>query len=156
MMGATTNSILHTRNQFSSVAESCPTLCNSMNCSMPGFPVLHYLPEFAQIHLHSVSEAIQLSHPLSPPSPLALNLCQYQGLFQWVGPSHQMAKILDLQLQHQSFQNIFKVDYLQDWLAWSTCSPRDSQESSPALQFESINSSALRLLYGPTLTCIHD
>ena len=83
-----------------SVAKSCPTPCDPMNCSMPGFPVLHYLPEFAQTHVHWICDAIQPSHPLSSPSPLALNLSQYQGLFLWVGSSHQVAKVLELQLQH--------------------------------------------------------
>ena len=124
-----------------------------MNCSSPAFPVVHYLPEFAQTHVHWVDDAIQLSHPLSPPSP-ALNLSQYQGLFQWVGSSHQVAKVLDL--QHQSFQWIFRVDFLQDWLVGSPCSPRDSKESSLMLQFESISSSALSLHYGSTLTSVHD
>ena len=67
-----------------SVALSCPALCDSMDCSTSGFPVFHYLPEFAQTHVHWVSDVIQPSHPLPPPSPLALNLSQYQGLFQWV------------------------------------------------------------------------
>ena len=93
------------------VAESCSTLCRLMDCSTPGFPVLHYLPEFAQTHVRWVSDAIQLSHPLSPPSPLALNLSQHQGLFQWVGSLDQVAKLLELQLQHQSFQCTFRVDY---------------------------------------------
>ena len=70
---------------------SCPILYDPMNCSMPGFPVLHYLPEFAQTHFHWVSDAIQPSHPLSSPSLLALHLSQYQGLFQWTGSSHQVA-----------------------------------------------------------------
>ena len=74
------------------------------------FPVLHYLPEFAQTHVHQVSDAIQPSHPLSPPSPPALHLSQHHGLFQWVGSLHQAAK--ELQLQHQSFQWIFRVDFL--------------------------------------------
>ena len=86
-----------------SVAKSCPTLCEPMDCSMPGFPVLHQLPELAQTHVHWVSDAIQLSHPLSSPSPPALNLSQHQSLFQWVSSSHQVAKVLELQLQHQSF-----------------------------------------------------
>ena len=72
-----------------SVTKSCPTLCSPMNCSTPGFPVLNYLPQFAQTHVHWVSDAIQPSHPLSPPS-LALNLSQHQGLFQWVGSSHKL------------------------------------------------------------------
>ena len=95
-----------------SVAKSRPTLCDPMSCSMPDFRVLHYLPEFAQIHVHWVSDAIQPSCPLSPPSPLALNLSQHQGLFQWVGSLHQVAKVLELQLQDQSFQWIFRVDFL--------------------------------------------
>ena len=79
-----------------SVANSCLTLCNPMNCSMPGSPVLHYLLEFAQIYIHWVSDSIQPSHPLLPPSPFAFNLSQHPGLFQWVGFSHQVAKILEL------------------------------------------------------------
>ena len=107
-------------------------------------------------HVHQVGDAIQPSHPLSFPSPPAFNLSQHQGLFQWVSSSHQVAKVLEFQLQHQSFQRIFQIDFLQDWLVWSLCSPRDSQESSLAPQFESINSSGLNLLYGPTLTSKHD
>ena len=95
-----------------SVAKSCPTLHNPMDCSMSGFPVLHYFLEFAQTHVHWVSDAIQISHPLLPPSPLALNLSQQQGLFQWVSSLHQVAKVLELQLQYQSFQWIFRVDFL--------------------------------------------
>ena len=116
-----------------SVANSCPTFCDPMNCNTPGFPVLHCLPEFAQTHVHWVSDAIQLSHPLSPPSPLILNLFQHQGLFQWLGSSNQVAKVLELQLQHQCFQWIFTIDFLYGWLVWSPCCPRDSQESSLAV-----------------------
>ena len=78
--------------QFSSVAQSCPTLCDPMNHSTPGFPVHHQLPEFTQTHVHWVGDAIQPSHPLSSPSPPAFNLSQYQGLFEWVSSSHQVAK----------------------------------------------------------------
>ena len=84
--------------QFGSVAQSCLTLCNSMNHSMPGLLVHHQLPESTQTHVHWVGDAIQPSHPLSSPSPLALNLSQPQGLFQWVSSSHQVAKVLELQL----------------------------------------------------------
>ena len=84
-----------------------------MDCSMPGFPVLHHIPEFAQAHVHWVSDAIHPSHPLSSLCPPALNLSQHQGLFQWVGSSHQVAKVLVLQLQHQSFQWIFRVSLSQ-------------------------------------------
>ena len=142
--------------QFSAVTQSCLTLCDPMDCSTPGFPVPHQFQELAQAHVYLVSNAIQPSHPLSLPSPPALSLSLLQGLFQWVISSHQVAKVLKLQLQHQSFQWIFTTDFLSDWLVGSSCSPRDSQESSPTPQLKSINSSALRLLYGPTLTSIHD
>ena len=115
-----------------------------MDCSTPGFPVLHYLLEFAQTHVHWVTDAIQPSHPLLPPSPPALHLSQHQGLFQWVSSSHQVAKVLEPQLQ--SFQ------WSKDWLIWSPCSPRDFQESSPTPQIKSINASAL---YSPIIPSIH-
>ena len=86
----------------SSVAQSCPTLCNPMDCSTPGFPIHHQLPELTQTHVHWAGDAIQQSHSLSSPSP-ALNLSQHQGLFQWVSSSHEVAKVLEFQLQHQSF-----------------------------------------------------
>ena len=98
--------------QCSSVAtQSCPTLCDPMNHSTPGLPVHHQLPESTQTHVHWVGDAIQPSHPLSSPSP-ALNLSQHQGLFKWVSSSHQVAKVLEFQLQHQSFQWIFRTDFL--------------------------------------------
>ena len=96
--------------QFSSVSPSCPTLCDPMNRSTPGLPVHHQLPEFTQTHVHRVSDAIQPSHPLSSPSPPALSPSQHQGLFQWVNSSHQVAKVLEFQLQHQSFQWIPRTD----------------------------------------------
>ena len=79
-----------------SVAKSCLTLCDPTDCSTPGFPVLHYQPEFAQTHVHWVDDAIQPSHPLLPPSPPAFNLSQHPSLFQWVSSSHQVAKVLEL------------------------------------------------------------
>ena len=93
-----------TISQFSLVIQSCPTLCNPMDCSTPGFPVHHQLLELTQTHVHPVGDAIQPSHPLSSPSPPAFNLSQHQGLFQGVSSSHQVAKVLELHLQHQSFQ----------------------------------------------------
>ena len=84
--------------QFSSVAQSCPTLCNPMNHSTPGLPVHHQLPEFTQTHIHRVSDAIQTSHPLSSPSPPAPNPSQHQSLFQRVNSSHEVAKVLEFQL----------------------------------------------------------
>ena len=86
--------------------------CDPMNCSTPGPPVHHQLPELTQTHVHWVGDAIQPSHPLSSPSPLAFNWSQHQGLFQWVSSSHQVAKVLEFQLQHQSFQWIFRTDFL--------------------------------------------
>ena len=112
--------------QFSSVAQSCLTLCNPMNHSMPGLPVHHQLPEFTQTHAHRLSDAIQPSHPLSSPSPPAPNPSQHQGLFQWVNSSHEVAKVLEFQLHHQSFQWTPRTDLLQNGLAGSPCSPRDS------------------------------
>ena len=79
---------------YCSVAQSCLTLCDPMDCSTSGFPVLHCLPEFAKTHVHWVDDAIQPSHPLSPPSPSAINLFQHQGLFQWVSSLHQVLKVL--------------------------------------------------------------
>ena len=102
----------HLQVQFSSVAQTCLTLCDPMDCSMPGLPVHHQLLEFAQTHVHQVSDAIQPSHPLSSPFPPAFNLSQHQGLFQWVSSPHQVVKVLELQLQHQSFQWIFRTDFL--------------------------------------------
>ena len=99
--------------QFSSVSQSCPTLCNPMNCSTSGLPVHHQLPESTQTHIHWFSDAIQPSHPLSSPSPPAPNLSQHQGLFQWVSCSHQMAKVKELALQHKSSQRVFRVDSIK-------------------------------------------
>ena len=131
-------------------------LCDPMNCSTPGLPVHHQLLESTQAHVHWVSDNIQPSHPLSPPSPPALNLSQHQGLFQWVSSSHQVAKVLEFQLQHQSFQWTLRTDLFQDGLVGSPCSPRDCQESFPTPQFKSINSSALSLLHSPALISTHD
>ena len=101
----------------SSVAQSCPTLCNPMDCSMPGLPVHHQFPEFTQTHVHWVSDAIQPSHPLSCPSRPAPNPSQHKGLFQWVSSSHQVAKGLEFQLQHQSFNECSGlISFRMDWL----------------------------------------
>ena len=97
-----------------SVTKSCPTLYNTMNCSMPGLPVHHQLPESTQTHIHWVGDAMQPSHPLSSPSPPALHLSQHQGLFKWVSSSHQVAKVSEFQLQHQSFQWTPRTDLLQN------------------------------------------
>ena len=89
--------------QFNSFTQSCPTICNHIDCSMPGFPVHHQLLEFTQTHVHWVGDAIQPSRP-------AFNLCQHQGLFKWVSPSHQVVKVLEFQLQHQSWIFIGRTD----------------------------------------------
>ena len=138
---------------------SCSVMSNSwdpMDCSTPGFSVHHQILEPAQTHVHQNNDPVQPSHPLSFPSLPAFNLSQHQGIFQWVS-SHEVAKDLEFQLQHQSFQwTQFRVDFLKDWLVGSPCSPRDSQECFLTPQFKSINSLVLSLLYGPTLTSVHD
>ena len=127
--GELCSSHLRTLKYYScSVAQLCLSLCSPMDCSTPGFPVLHCLSEFAHTHVHWVGDVIQPSHPLSSPSRPALHLTQHQSLLQWVGCFHQVAKALELQLQPQFFQWIFRVDFLYDWLVWSPCSPRDSLE----------------------------
>ena len=120
-----------------------------MDCSTPGFPVYHQPLEIAQTHVHWVSDAIQPSHPLSSPSPPAFTLSQHQGLFQLVSSLHQVSKVLELQLQHLPCQWIFRIDFLWDWLVWSHCSPRNSQESPPTPEFKGISSLAHSFLYSP-------
>ena len=112
--------------QFRSVAQSCPTLCDPMDCSMPGLPVHHQLPEFTQTHVHQVGDAIQPSHPLSSPSPPAFNLSQHQGLVKWVSSWHQVAKVLEF-----SF-NISPSNEPQNWspLGWTGWISLQSKELS--------------------------
>ena len=128
------------------VAQSYLTLCNPMDCSTPGLPVYHQLPESTQTHVHCVSDAIQPFHPLSTPSPPALNLFQHQDLFQWMGSSHQVAKFIGV----SASASVLPMN-IQDWFPL-----RVTVLISPAPQFESINSSVLSLLYGPTFTSVHD
>ena len=135
------------------VTHWCPTLCNPMNRSTPGLPVHHQLPEFTQTHVHWVSDAIQPSHHLLSSSPPAPNPSQHQSPFRWVNSSHEVAKVWEFQLQHQSFQWTPRTGLLSDGLVGSPCSPRDSQESSPTPQFKSINSLAH---FSLTLTSIRD
>ena len=151
-----------------SVAQSCLTLCDPMDCSTPGSSVLHLL-EFGQSYVHWVDDVIQpslvnlmsielmmssnhliLCHPLL----ILPSIFPSMSLFQWIRSLHQLAKILEL--PQQSFPRVFRVDFLWDWLVWSPCCQRDSQESSLTPQFESINCSMLSLFYGPTLTSIHN
>ena len=138
-----------------SVTQSCPTLCDPMDCSTSGFPVLHHLSELAQTHIHWAGDDFQLSHTLSSPS-LHLQSFPASGSFlmsqlfasggQSIGVSAS-ASVLPVNIQDWFFQN---------WLVWPPCSPRASRESSPTPQFKSINSLAFSLLYDPTLTSIHD
>ena len=141
--------------RFSSVARSCPTLCDPMDCSTPGLPAHHQLPELTQTHVHWVGDAIQPPYPLSSPSPLP-SIFPSIRVFPNVNTLHQVATVLELQLPHQSFQWIIRTDFLYNWPVWSSYCPRGSQESSWAPPFKRINYSALSLLYGPTLASVHD
>ena len=142
--------------QFSSVTQSCPTLCNPMDCSTPGLPVHHQLLEPTQTHVHWVGNAIQPSHPLSSPSPPALNLSQHQGLFKWVSSSHQVAKVLEFQLQHHDILPMnTQEQFPLGWTGWiSLPSKRLSRVFSNTTgqkhQFFGAQ------LYSLTLTSVHD
>ena len=139
-----------------SLSLNCVQFFDSMDCSMPGFPVLHYLPQFAQTHIHWVSDAIQPSHPLLPPSLLVLNLSQHR-LFakesvlclRW--PKYwSFSSSIILPMNIQGWFPLGLTRFLSPW------GPRDSEESSPAPQFENINSLVISLLYSTTLTSVHD
>ena len=121
--------------QFNSVAQSCPTLCDPMNRNTPDLPVHHQLPESTQTHVHRVGDAIQPSHPLSPPSPPALTLSQHQGLFKWVSFSHQVAKALKFyRWENRSlkmFGHIAK-DYIDGkWQIWDRTDSQECQTPAP-------------------------
>ena len=136
-----------------SVTKLCLTLCDPLDCSTPGFPVFHYVLEFAPTHVHWFSDAIRPSHSLSPPFPLELSLSQHQGLFQWTCSSYQVAKVLEL--QHWSFQWILGlISFRIDWFDLA------GQGTLKSLlqhhNFESVNFSALILLSGPTLDLVKD
>ena len=139
----------------SSVTKLCPTLGDPMDYSTPGFPVLHLLLEFAQAHVHWVRDAIQPSHPLSPSSPPAFSLSQHQGLFLWASYSHRWPKYWSFSFSI-SPSNGYSV-----WisLGWTGCISLQSKGLSRvvlALQYKKIDSLVLSLLYGPTLTTVHD
>ena len=139
---------------FSSVAQLCPTLCDLKNCSTPDFPVHHQLPKLAQTHLHWVSDAIQPSHllsSLSPPASSFVSIC----LFKWVSSSHQVAKDWSFSFSiSPSNEYSGLISFRIDWLELPAI--QGTLKSSPTPQFKSINSSVLSLLYGTTLTSIHD
>ena len=142
--------------QFSSVIQLCPALCDPMDCSTPGLSVHHQLLGF--LKLMSI-ESVMTSNHLILCCPLLLLPSFWPSIRVFSSESVlriRWAKVLEFQLQHQSFQWTFRTDFLQDRLVGSPCSPRDFQESSPTPQFKSINFSALSFLYRPTLTSIHD
>ena len=118
-----------------------------MDCSTPGSPVHHQLLELAQTHVHQVGDAISPSHPLSSPFSSCLQSFPASGSFLMSQFFASDGQVLELQLQHQSFQWIFRTYFLCDWLVGSPCSPRDSQESSPTPQFKSITTLALTFLF---------
>ena len=143
-----------TYQSVSSVTQACPTLCDPMNCSMPGFPVHHQLLEPAQIHVHWVNNAIQLSHLLLSPSPPAFNVSHHQNLLQWVSSIIRWPKywsfsfILSPSNAYSGFISS-RIDWFDLLAVQGTL-----KESSPTPQFKGINSSVLSFLYGPTLTFI--
>ena len=141
---------------FSSAAQSCPTLCNPMDCSTPGFPVHHQLLELPQTHVHQVGDAIQPSLPLSSPSPPAFNLTQHQGLFQWVSSCIRLAKYWSFNFSispSNEYSGLisFRTDWFDLLAVQGTLKSLLQHHSS-----KSINSSALSFLHSPTLTSIHD
>ena len=149
---AQSHQLHHCSVQFSSVAQSCLTLCDPMNCSMPCLPVHHQLLEFTQTHVHRVGDAIQPSHPLSspfPPAPIppSIRVFSNESTLRMRWPKYWSFSFSIIPSKEHSGLI---------WLVGSPCSPRDSQESSPTPQFKSINSSALSFPYSPTLTSIHD
>ena len=142
--------------QFSSFAQLCPTLFDPRDCSTPGLPVHHQLPEFTQTHVLWLGDAIQPSHPLSSPSPPAFNLSQHQGFFPmsqfFTSGGQSIGVSASTSVLPMNIQDWFPLG----WIGWIPCSPRDSQESSPTPQFKSIKFSVLSFLYSPALTSIHD
>ena len=141
--------------QFSSVTQLCPTLCDPMDYSTPGFPVHYQLPELTKIHVNWVSDAIKPSHPLPSPSSPAFNLPHHQGLFQWVSSSHQVVKALEFNFSlSPSNEYSGLISFRIDWLY--LLAVQGTQESSLTPQFKNINFSVLSFLYSLTLTSIHD
>ena len=139
---------------FSSVTQSCPTLCDPMDCSTPGFPVQDQLSKLAQTHVHRVGDAIQPSHPLSSPSPLAFSLSRHQGFSNELVLPLRRPKYWSFSFSiSPSSKHPGLISFRVDWLDLPAV--QGTQESSPAPQFKSIDSSVLSFLYSPTLTSIH-
>ena len=157
------NSLLPQVQSVSSVAQSCPTLCKPMNRSTPGIPVHHQLPESTQTHVHRVSDAIQPFHPMSSLSPPASNPSQPQSLFQLVNSLHEVAKVLEFQLQHHSKEIPGLISIRMDWLdllaVQGTLKSLLQHHSSKASILQHSRKSTERkldFLHSPTLTSIHD
>ena len=143
------------QHQFSSVAQSCPTLCDPMNCSTPGLPVHHQLPEFTQTHVHRVGDAIQPFHPCRPllflpPIPPSIRVFSSESTLRMKWPKYWSFSFSIIPSREIPGLISFRMDWL-DILA-----VQGTLKSSPTPQFKSINSSALSLLHSPTLTSIHD
>ena len=142
--------------RVSSLTQLCPTLCHPRDCSMPGLPVRHQLPEFTQTHVHWVGDPIQQSHPLSSPSPPAFNLSQHQSHFQWVQFFSSGGQSIGV-----SASTLVLSMIIQDWFplgltGWISLKSKELSRVFSKPQFKTINSSALCFLYSPTLTSIHD
>ena len=142
--------------QFSSITQSCPTLTDPIDCSTPGFPVHHQLPEWIQTHVHWVSDTIQLSHPLSSPYSPAFNLSHHQSLFKWVSSSHQVGKVLEFLLQ----PSVLPMN-IQDWfpLGWTSWISLQSKALSRVFSNTTVQKHQIfyaQLSLNPTLTSIHD
>jgi len=142
--------------QFSSVAQSCPTLCDPMNHSTPGLPVHHQLLEFTQTHDHWVNDAIQPTHPLLSPSPPALNLSQHQGLFQWVSSFTSGGQSIGVSASASVLPMNIQYWFPLQLTGWISLPSKGLSRVFSKSQFKSINSSALSFLHSPTLTSIHD
>ena len=137
--------------QFSSVTQSCPTFCDPMNCSMPGLPIHHPLPKFTQTHVHWVGDAIQPSHLLSSPSP-ACSLSQNQGLFQWGSSSHQVAKVLEFQLQPSVLPMNIENWFPLGWTGWISLQFKGLSRVFSNTTVRKHQFFGTQLLYSPTLT----
>ena len=142
--------------QFSSITQSCPTLCDPIDCSTPVFHVHHQLPELTQTHVHWVSDSIQPSHPLSSPSPPTFNLSQHQGLFKWVSSSHQVAKSTEV----SASASVLLMN-IQDWfpLGWIGCISLQSKGFSKVFSNSTVQKhqfSGAQLSLWSNLASIHD
>ena len=144
--------------QFSLVAQLCPTLCDTMDCSMPGIPVHHQLPGFTQTYVHQVGDAIQPSHPLLSPSPPAFNLSEHQGLFQWVSSSHLVAKILGVSASASVFPMNIQDQFPIGWIGWISLMSKWLSRVFSNIQHHSSKASILHCsaFFSPTLTSIHN